>query len=56
MEWLGIKFGGKSLDAVDIHADAPGPKGLSRFKIVQVSLGPIGHGALRNGYLSNAGV
>ena len=33
MKRLWIEFCGKALDPVDIDADAPGPKRLSRFKI-----------------------
>ena len=40
---LWIEFGGKALDAFAIDADAAGPKGLSRFKVFQVSLAQIGH-------------
>jgi len=53
---LRIEFGGKALDAFGIDANAAGLKGLSSFKLFQVSLDRIGHGALLVHYFSKAGV
>jgi hypothetical protein len=42
MTRLRIEFGSKALDALRIDVDAPGPEGLPRFEIFQVSLGHFG--------------
>ena len=42
MKRLGIELGGKALEALRIDVDPPGPEGLPRFKIFQVSLGHMG--------------